>query len=137
MTHDVKRNSAVDLIERAPFAALLGMKIESAGGGEAVVRLPFSPQMLNGGGPDVPIHGGAIASLVDVAACAAIWTLPETVRSATVAMTVNFTGPGVSSDLVAKARVRRSGKRIASLTVEVRDSGGRLIADALVTYKIS
>ncbi len=131
------RNPAHDLIERAPFAALLGVKIESAREGESVVRLPFSRNLLNGGGPNVPIHGGAIATLIDVAACAAIWSLPETTRSATIAMTVNFTGPGISSDLTAHARVRRAGKKVASLTVEVRDQQGGLVADALVTYKIS
>jgi uncharacterized protein (TIGR00369 family) len=85
----------------------------------------------------VPIHGGAIASLIDVAACAAIWSLPETTRSATIAMTVNYTGPGISSDLIAHAKVRRAGKKVASLAVEVRDAQGNLVADALVTYKIN
>jgi len=131
------RNPAHDLIERAPFGAMLGIRIESGREGEAIVRLPFSPKLLNDGGPDAPIHGGAISSLVDVAACAAIWSLPETTRSATIAMTVNYTGPGISSDLVAHARVRRAGKKVASLAVEVRDQQGGLVADALVTYKIS
>ena len=52
-------------------------------------------------------------------------------------MTINYTGPGVETDLVARARVRRKGKRIASLTVEVTDANGALVADALVTYKIA
>jgi acyl-coenzyme A thioesterase PaaI-like protein len=43
----------------------------------------------------------------------------------------------VKTDLVARATVRRQGKRVASLTVEVRDEAGELIADALVTYKIA
>ena len=137
MTDSATRNPAHDLIERAPFAAMLGLRIESAHEGEAVVRLPFSPKLLNGGGPNVPIHGGAIASLIDVAACAAIWSLPETTRSATISITVNYTGPGIATDLVAQAHVRRSGKKVASVTVEVRDAQGALVADALVTYKIS
>jgi hypothetical protein len=33
--------------------------------------------------------------------------------------------------------VRRSGKRIASIAVEVIDQEGALVADALVTYKIA
>jgi hypothetical protein len=32
--------------------------------------------------------------------------------------------------------VRRAGKRIASIAVEIRDQQSVLIADALVTYKI-
>ena len=128
---------AMASLERSPFSLMVGLKIVSAENGEAVVRMPFSEKLLNDGGPNVPIHGGAIASLADFAACAAIWTLPETQRSMTVSMTVNFTGPGIRSDLVATARVRRSGKRLASINVEIRDEAGALIADALVTYKIA
>src|SRR5580658_11229200 len=126
---------AIASLERSPFSMILGLKVESAAKGEAVVRMPFDVRLLNDGGPDVPIHGGAIASLADFAACAAIWTMPETQRSATISLTVNYTAPGVSSDLVATARVRRKGRRVASLNVEIRDNQYALIADVLVTYK--
>jgi uncharacterized protein (TIGR00369 family) len=131
------REVALKSIERAPYAAMLGMRIESAENGIAVARMPFRPALLNDGGPDAPIHGGAIASLADFAACAAVWSLDETVRSATVALAVNFTGPGIQSDLVARASVRRRGRRIASVGVEIRDQSDALVADALVTYKIA
>jgi len=120
-----------------PFVATLGLRLESADDGIARVRLPFDLSLLNAGGPQVPIHGGAIAALVDTAACAAVWTMSETIDSATVSMTVNYTGPGVASDLIAEAKVRRKGRRLASVSVEVRDSAGGLIADGLVTYKIA
>ena len=131
------RSALVGVIERAPLAALLGLKIESAASGVAVVRMPFNVRLLNDGGPKAPVHGGAIATLADVAACAAVWSLEETVRSATISMTVNYTGFATESDLVARARVRRKGKRIASLSVEITDDSGALVADALVTYKIA
>jgi uncharacterized protein (TIGR00369 family) len=128
---------AMASLERAPFSALLGLKIVSAENGAAVVRMPFSEKLLNDGGPAVPIHGGAIASLADFAACAAVWSLEQTQRSATISMTVNYTGPGIQTDLVARAVVRRTGKRVASISVEIRDRSDALIADALVTYKIA
>ena len=128
---------ALASLERSPFSAILGLKVESAGAGAAVVRMPFDLRLLNDGGPDVPIHGGAIASLADFAACAAVWTLAETQRSATISMTVNYSAPGIRSDLVARAQVRSRGKRVASINVEIRDQAGALIADALVTYKIA
>jgi uncharacterized protein (TIGR00369 family) len=124
-------------LERAPFSAALGLKIESAEKGVAVVRMPFSTQILNDGGPGAPIHGGAIASLADFAACAAVWSMPETERSATISMTVNYTGFAVKSELVAHATVRRKGKRVASIHVEIHDDKPSLVADALVTYKIA
>ncbi len=128
---------AMASLERAPFSAMLGLKIISAKNGEAVVRMPFSEKLLNDGGPRVPIHGGAIASLADFAACAAIWSLEETQRSMTISMSINYTGPGIQSDLVARAIVRRHGKRLASISVEIHDDASALVADALVTYKIA
>jgi uncharacterized protein (TIGR00369 family) len=99
--------------------------------------MPFSEKLLNDGGPQVPIHGGAIASLADFAACAAVWSLAATQRSATISMTVNYSGPGIQSDLIARAVVRRAGKRVASINVEIRDRSDALVADALITYKIA
>jgi uncharacterized protein (TIGR00369 family) len=128
---------AMASLERAPFSAMLGLNIVSAENGVAVVRMPFSEKLLNDGGPGVPIHGGAIASLADFAACAAVWSLETTQRSMTISMTVNYTGPGIQSDLTARASVRRSGKRVASISVEIRDGTDALVADALITYKIA
>jgi|SRR5579875_500944 uncharacterized protein (TIGR00369 family) len=123
-------------IQRAPFSALLGLKIENAANGEARVRMPFRLDLLNEGGPRAPIHGGAIASLIDTAAVTAVWTDPRMEQSATISMTINYLNAGVASDLIATARVRKRGRRIASLAVEVVDESGRLIADALVIFKV-
>ena len=136
MPGKAEQKFAMASLERAPFSAALGLKIVSAKDGIAEIRMPFSEQLLNDGGPQVPIHGGAIATLADFAACAAVWSLEATQRSMTISMTVNYTGPGVQSDLVARAVVRRAGKRVASINVEIRDRADALIADALVTYKI-
>ena len=133
---DQDRSQFIKVLESAPFSAMLGLKIESASGGAASVRMPFNLRILNEGGPRAPIHGGAIAALVDVAACAAVWSLAQTTRSATVSITVNYTGFAVNSDLIAHAKVKRAGKRIASIAVEVLDAASALIADSLVTYKI-
>lgn len=132
-THDAVFNE----LERGPFSSAMRLRIEARGEGEATVRMPFGEVILNAGGPGVPIHGGAIAALADFAACAAVWTLPQTNSSATISMTVNYAAPAVKTDLVALAQVRRGGKRIASVAVEIHDQQGQLIADALVTYKIA
>ena len=137
MMAEQDRSNFIRLLERAPFSATLGLRIESAANGSASVRMPFDLRVLNEGGPRAPVHGGAIAALADVAACAAVWSLAETTRTATVSITVNYTGFAVNSDLVGRARVRRAGKRIASVAVEIADASGALVADALVTYKIA
>ena len=133
---DPDRSQLIKVLETAPFAQMLGLKIESGASGIASVRMPFSMRILNDGGLRAPIHGGAIATLIDVAACAAIWSLPQTTRSATISITVSYTGFAVNSDLIAHAKVKRAGKSIASIAVEVLDASNALIADALVIYKI-
>lgn len=133
---DPDRSQLIKVLETAPFAQMLGLKVESAINGVASVRMPSNLRILNEGGPRAPIHGGAIAALVDVAACAAVWSLAQTTRSATISITVNYTGFAVNSDLIAHAKVKRAGKSIASIAVEVLDAASALIADALVIYKI-
>ena len=128
---------ALRQLAEGPFSALLGLRVDSAAQGKVTVRMPFHERLLNYGPPDVPVHGGAIASLADFAACAAVWTLAATQRSATISLTVNYTAPAVRSELIATAIVRRSGSRVASIAVEIRDRHDTLIADALVTYKIA
>jgi len=130
-------DTVLDELERGPFSSTLRLKIEARAEGEVTVRMPFGEAILNAGGSGVPVHGGAIASLADFAACAAVWTMPQTRSSATISITVNYTAPAVKTDLVARARVRRGGQRIASVAVEIRDQRDALIADALVTYKIA
>jgi uncharacterized protein (TIGR00369 family) len=128
---------ALRQLAEGPFSALLRLAVDSASEGQVIVRMPFHQCLLNYGPPDVPVHGGAIASLADFAACAAVWTLPVTQRSATISLTVNYSAPAIRSDLFATAVVRRSGRRVASIAVQIRDSQNALIADALVTYKIA
>ncbi len=123
-------------IERAPFSALLGLKVESAGDDQARIRMPFRLDLLNEGGPQAPIHGGAIASLIDTAAVTAVWTDPKMQQSATISMTINYLTAGVRTDLIATAKVRKRGRRIASLSVEVVDEKGQAVADSLVIFRI-
>src|SRR5260370_27694071 len=130
-----QRFPALVTLEQAPFSAVLGIKVESASVGEVVARMPFDARLLNYGPSNVPIHGGAIASLADVAACAAVWTMPETQRSATISMTVNYTGPGVQSDLIAHARVLANSPPAPSINVQSLTTKIALIAHAPVPYK--
>ena len=123
------------MIENAPFCAMLGIKVEAAANGEARLRMPWRADLLNNGGPQAPIHGGAIASLIDSAALAALITMPLS-QSATISMTVNYVNIAASTALIATAKVRRRGRTIASLSVEVQDESGRLIADSLVTFRV-
>ncbi len=127
-----------DLIVGNAFGKMLGMSVEALKPERVAIRLSFRPEITTYG--DV-VHGGAIASLVDVAATAAVWQGADpdkASRGATVGFTVNYLKPGRGKDLLADARVINRGKSICAVEVKVRGAGEgeALVASALVTYKI-
>jgi uncharacterized protein (TIGR00369 family) len=83
------------------------------------------------------LHGGAIATVLDVAAYLAL--LPElgdNEEAITHALFVNYLSAGAIGDpLTATARVVRKGGRVAFVASELR-AGDRLIATAQVTKSV-
>jgi acyl-coenzyme A thioesterase PaaI-like protein len=60
----------------------------------------------------------------------------ELLRGTTVGMSVDFLSAARSQDLTATARVLRRGSSLCFCEVEVAGGDGRLVAKALVTYKL-
>lgn len=122
-------------LEHSPFARHLGIELASLNGGEAELRLPFRDELATLG--DV-VHGGAISSLVDTAAAAAAVSGAEgeeLTGGTTVDVSVSLVGAARGSDLVARARVIRSGRAISFCEVDVADADGKPVAKGLVTYR--
>lgn len=123
-------------IAHGPFDQQLGVSVEALEPDRTVIRLPFRHELTTHGDQ---IHGGAIASLIDVAATAAAWSGadPDKVRrGTTVGFTVNYLSPGRGQDLVAEARVVKRGKALCVCEVKVSGEDGTLVACGLLTYKI-
>ncbi len=73
------------------------------------------------------IHGGVIASLIDVAGTfAMVAHLQKGVP--TVDLRVDYLRPAFGSDLTARATVRKAGRTVGTVDIEVHDSTGRHIA---------
>jgi uncharacterized protein (TIGR00369 family) len=136
------RNVVEGFIVGSPFGRLLGMVGEAVEPDRVRVRLPYREAVTPIGDT---VHGGAIASLVDVAATAACWASPTvdpSARGTTIGFTVNYLNAGRGQDLIATAEVVQRGKSIVICEVSVRGSDGHaatglLVARALVTYKLS
>lgn len=115
-----------------PFVGLLGLELRSLARGSAVLELPVREEFMRHQGI---LHGGATVSLVDTAAAFALLTvLPPGEPSVTVDITVHFLRPARSGQLTARARVIRAGRRLATLSVDVVDTEGIVVATALTTY---
>ena len=123
-------------IASSPLGSLLGIEIESLAADRVALRLPFRNEVTTVG--DI-IHGGAISALIDSAATAAAWSgadLSKNPRGTTIALTVNFIAAARGQTIVADARVTQRGKTITFCEVAARDAAGKLVATALVTYKL-
>lgn len=121
-------------VEQA-FARHLGIELVSATTDHAVLRLPYQPFL-----GDDRVNGGAISSLVDLAATCAFWTHPDVgdqARGATVGFSINYLKLTVQADLLASARVRRRGGSICVGDVSVTNPFGEEVALATVTYKLN
>lgn len=120
----------------APFGRLLELRCETVERDHVRVRLPFRKEVTTVG---EMVHGGAIASLVDVAATAAAWAHPDAsfeTRGTTVGFSLSFLAPGLGQDLVADARIVKRGGSLCVCEVSVEGPAGT-VARALVTYKLS
>jgi uncharacterized protein (TIGR00369 family) len=125
-----------ELLRESPFANRVGLRLDSLEPDVAKFSLDYSESVTTVF--DV-VHGGAISTLVDVAATAAAWSTPDgSVPSAgtTVGLTVDFLRAARGVDLRAVATVVKRGRSLCFVDVEVSDTGGELVAKGLVTYKV-
>jgi uncharacterized protein (TIGR00369 family) len=130
------RNLVEGFIVGSPYGRLLGMVGEAVEVDRVRVRLPYREAVTTIGDT---VHGGAIASLVDVAATAACWASPSVdaaARGTTIGFAINYLSAGRGQDLVATAEVIQRGRAISVCDVHVRGVDGTLVARATVTYKL-
>ncbi len=126
----------LDRMIRGKLEECLAMAIEEAGDDQCVLRMPVGGNALNA---IARVHGGAISALIDTAATGAAWAcdgFSKSARGATVSLTVNFMAGAKGAMLFADAKVKRRGRSIVFLEVDVTDSAGTVIAQGLVSYKL-
>jgi uncharacterized protein (TIGR00369 family) len=117
------------------FIASLGVVVDEWHEGDVVLRVPFSERLTNDG---KEYHGGVIASLIDTAGAAAVWSghdFDKGMRASTVSMTVNYTGRA-GGDLLARARCVKRGRDLAFSEIRVEDVRGTLVATGTLVYRI-
>jgi uncharacterized protein (TIGR00369 family) len=130
-----RREIIEQFIPNSPHAKQLGIRIASLGTDEAVLELPFKPELATIG---EVVHGGAIGALIDTAAMAAAWAtdeIPESPAGSTVALSVNFASAANGVDLRAQGRVAKRGGRLSFCEVSVTDPEGTIVAQGIATYR--
>lgn len=116
------------------FMSMLGAEMVSVGRGTVEIRFAFNSNLTQQSGF---VHAGAITSIMD-SACgyAALSVAPEESDVLSVEFKVNLLAPGVGESFVARASVKRSGKRLTVCTADafaVKAGHEKLIATMLAT----
>jgi uncharacterized protein (TIGR00369 family) len=116
------------------FMSTLGAEMISVGRGRVEIRFPFSNKLTQQNGF---VHAGAVTSIMD-SACgyAALSVAPEDADVLSVEFKVNLLAPGAGESFVARASVKRAGKRLAVCTADafaVTAGEEKLIATMLAT----
>jgi uncharacterized protein (TIGR00369 family) len=123
---------AKERLNDLPFAKLLGMRLTAIRPSEAVVEIEMRDDLRQ---PSGVLHGGVTATLIDTAMAFAVRShLDDTEPTATIDLTVHYLRPLVNGNAICTARVVRPGKRIFTVSADVHDAAGKLIATALSTY---
>ncbi len=120
-----------------PFNQTLGMRLDEIGEGTCRVSIPFRKDLI--GDPWRPaLHGGVIAALIDVAGgLAGFASLRPGDRLSTIDMRVDYLRPAALEDLVADARVVRTGNRVCACDILVwQHRPDELIATGKAVYNI-
>ena len=118
----------------SPALAHLQPTLEELGPDTCAIRLPYRPELTNGSGT---VHGGVLATLADTAVAFALSTnFDGKMGFATADLTIHFLARA-RSDVWARARILKKGRRINVGDVEITDAGGRAVARALASFVLT
>ncbi len=127
-----QKQTAAEMIKKIPYPSLLGFELVDLKFGEAVLKLKMRDELRQ---PYGFLHGGATASLIDTAtAFACISCLAKGEQTMTIDLTVHYLRPHKDGEVFCTAKVVRNGKKIQTVSAEVINEEGKLIATALSTY---
>ncbi len=119
-------------IKRGPYHQWLGLSVTEVGDGEITIEVPWRDEFVVN--PDGGyIHGGILATLVDLAADWAIATKLGRPYP-TVDIRVDYHRAAVKTSLRVKGRIVRLGSTFTTSEAFVEDDQGRLLASGRGTY---
>lgn len=117
----------------AGFKDVLGVSVEEAEEGRAQLSLEAADAHLNEGGT---VHGGVLASLVDMAMGEAVRSRTEEGEvPATSQLTVTYLRPGTPGRLTVSAEVSKQGDELTICQAEITQED-RTLVHALATFAV-
>jgi len=123
-----------DRLRSHHLSAMLHPTIEEVGLDLCVMKMPFRREISNGHGS---VHGGLLATLADSAMAFALSTnFDGEMPFATADLTIHYF-KRAETDVTARARVVKKGKRINVGIIDLYDTGGDLLATVLTSFLLT
>ena len=116
------------MLDGSPFIRFFGMQVAALdpAAGTIVLAMELRPELERREGTG-QWHGGALAGLIDTAGDFAL-ALGLGAPVPTINFRVDYLRPATTRHLTATATVRRAGRTVAVVDIDVEDAGGRLVA---------
>ena len=130
-THDERVRRS---FRKQAFMSTLGAELTAVGEGVLEIRLPFSTSLTQ---QDGYLHAGAVTAVLD-SACgyAALSVAPADHEVLTVEFKVNLLAPAAGDAFIAKAQVKRAGRKLTVCTADafaVTGDRQKMVATMLAT----
>jgi uncharacterized protein (TIGR00369 family) len=123
----LSRDDAEQLLVACPLHAAIGLELLDWKPGGTKFR--FNPPALVRTGDNGIVHGGALVTALDVAACFA--AIAETGHDcSTVDLRADFLRPALDPSFDVEGTLRRAGRRLAWADATLQTPDGRLVASA-------
>ena len=122
------------MFDHSPFISGLGLQVQSLdyARSELTVFMPLNPSLERRAGTK-QFHGGPIASFIDTVGDFAIGMMVGG-GVPTINLRVDYLKPAVGDGITGTARVRRAGRTVAVVDIDVFDEKGSLVAVGRGTY---
>jgi uncharacterized protein (TIGR00369 family) len=115
-------------IRGPPFHQLLRPEAIDAdpASGTVIIRLAFRSELARAE-DDNALHGGVVASLIDLAGHAAV-AVKIGRKASTIDLRIDYLRPAEGESLIAHAKLLKVGRTVARVDIDVRDTRDRTVA---------
>lgn len=124
LTH-LSREAIEPVLTGSKFHQFLGIQLEEIHDQSVTLRLPYNELFYTSA--DGYIHGGIIATVIDIAGYFAVFSLLNQ-PVPTVDLKIDYLRPGKAGDLLITATVVKLGRTVSIADIVVADLSGKQIA---------
>ena len=129
---EAQKQKAAEVLHNNLFAKMIGMKLVEMKPEEATIQIEMRDELRQ---PHGLLHGGVTATLIDTAmAFAVITCLEKDEKASTVDLTVHYLRPHLEGAFSCTAKIVRAGKRLLTVSADVFNEQGKLLATAISSY---